>query len=304
MKRALLIAVAAIAFSGAPALAGGSSGGSGSTAPSSSGPSYDPVEEYQKGVDALKSGEYKKAERAFKRVTKVAKKDANTRYMLGLAHLGQEENKAAAKSFERAVKYDAELYAAHGKLGATYVLLDKLDKADGVLADLQAASAACASTCPEAAKIAAAIAEVETAKGNAGSVETSSLRPIVQQVSLETGDVLYSEALRLINLGEYDAAIAELRAASTILGPHPDVLTYIGFANRKKNETEAAFAYYSAALAIAPDHLSANEYLGEYYVELGDLDRAQAQLDKLNALCPFGCEQSDELARWIADART
>lgn len=301
MKRALLIAVAAIAFSGAPAIAGGS--GSGSSSPSSSGPSYDPVEEYQAGVEALQAGEFKKAERAFKRVTKVAKKDANTRYMLGLSHLGQEEYKAAAKSFERAVKYDAELYQAHAKLGATYLKLDKADKADGVLADLQEASSACASTCAEAANIAAAIAEIEAAQGSAEEVQTSSLAPVMQPVSLETGDVLYSEALRLINLGEYDAAIAELRSAGSILGPHPDVLTYIGFANRKKGEQDVALSFYAAALSIAPDHLSANEYLGEYYVEMGDLDRARAQLDKLNTLCPFGCEQTEELAKWIADAR-
>lgn len=303
MKRALLVAVAAIAFSGDPAMAGGSGGGSGSSSPSSSGPSYDPVEEYQSGVEALQAGEYKKAERAFKRVSKVAKKDANTRYMLGLAHLGQEEWKSAAKSFERAVRYDAELYQAHAKLGATYVQMEKLDKADGVLADLQSASDTCASACAEADKIAAAIAEIEAAKSMSSSIETSSISPIIQQASLETGDVLYSEALRLINLGEYDAAISELRTAGSILGPHPDVLTYIGFANRKKGERETALSYYTAALSIAPDHLSANEYLGEYYVEMGDLDRAQAQLDKLNALCPFGCEQTEELAKWIADAR-
>lgn len=303
MKRALLVAVAAIAFSGAPAIAGGSGGGSGSSSPSSSGPSYDPVEEYQSGVEALQAGEYKKAERAFKRVSKVAKKDANTRYMLGLAHLGQDEYKAAAKSFERAVKYDAKLYQAHGKLGATYVQLDKMDKANTVLTELQTASTACASACAEADKIASAIAELEAAQSTASSVETSSLKPVIQQVSLETGDVLYSEALRLINLGEYDAAIAELRTAGTILGPHPDVLTYIGFANRKKGERETALSYYAAALSIAPDHLSANEYLGEYYVEMGDLVRAQVQLDKLNALCPFGCEQTEELAKWIDDAR-
>ncbi|MEM9572323.1 MAG: tetratricopeptide repeat protein [Pseudomonadota bacterium] len=301
MKRALLIAVAAIAFSGAPAIAGGS--GSGSSSPSSSGPSYDPVEEYQAGVEALQAGEFKKAERAFKRVTKVAKKDANTRYMLGLSHLGQEEYKAAAKSFERAVKYDAKLYQAHAKLGVTYLKLDKAEKADGVLVDLQEASSACASACAEAANIAAAIAEIEAAKGSAEEVQTSSLAPVMQRVSLETGDVLYAEALRLINLEDYDAAIAELRSAGTILGPHPDVLTYIGFANRKKGERDVALSYYAAALSIAPDHLSANEYLGEYYVEMGDLDRAQAQLDKLNTLCPFGCEQTEELAKWIADAR-
>jgi len=302
MKRALLVAVAAIAFSGVPAMAGGS--GSGSSSPSSSAPSYDPVEEYQSGVEALQAGEYKKAERAFKRVTKVAKKDANTRYMLGLAHLGQEEYKAAAKSLEKAVKYDAKLYRAHAKLGMTYLKLEKPEKADEVLAALADASTACASSCPESADISAAIAEIEAARGNAEPLETSSLAPVVQQVSLQTGDVLYSEALRLINLGAYDEAIAELREAGTILGPHPDVLTYIGFANRKMGERETALSFYTAALSIAPDHLSANEYLGEYYVELGDLDRAQAQLDKLNTLCPFGCEQTEELSEWIANART
>lgn len=303
MRRALLIAVATIALSGTPAIAGGS-GGSGSSSPSSSGPSYDPVEEYQKGVQALQEGEYKDAERAFKNVTKVAKKDASTRYMLGLSHLGQEEYKSAAKSFERAVRYDKKLYRAHAKLGVTYLKLDKPEKADGVLSDLQAASDVCASACAEANDIAAAITEIEAAKSVEGQVETSSWSPRTQPVSLQTGDVLYSDALRLINLGEYDAALAELRTAGTILGPHPDVLTYIGFANRKKGEREVALSYYAAALAIAPEHLSANEYLGEYYVEMGDLTRAQAQLDKLNVLCPFGCEQTEELSKWIADAST
>ena len=301
MKRTLLIAVAALAFSGAPAIAGGSSG-SGSS-PSSSGASYDPVEEYQKGVDALQAGEYSKAERAFKKVTKVAKKDANTRYMLGLAHFGQEEYKAAAKSLSKAVKYDAELYQAHGKLGVAYLRSDQDEKAESVLSDLQAASTECAGACGNAEKIAGAISEIESAKASGDTIETSGLAPMVQNISLETGDVLYSDALRLINLGEYDAAIEELRAAGAILGPHPDVLTYIGFANRKKGAHAEALSYYSAALSVAPDHLSANEYLGEYYVEMGDLARAQFQLDKLNALCPFGCEQTEELARWIADAR-
>jgi len=301
MKRALLIAVAALAFSGTPAMAGGSSG-SGSS-PSNSGASYDPVEEYQEGVEALQAGDYSKAERAFKRVAKVAKKDANTRYMLGLAHFGQEEYKAAAKSLSKAVKYDAELYKAHGKLGLAYLRSDQGDKAEAVLTNLRAVSTECAGACPDADKIAGAIAEIEQAQASAETIETSSIAPVFQNVSLETGDVLYSDALRLINLGEYDAAIVELRAAGTILGPHPDVLTYIGFANRKKGEREKALAFYSAALSIAPDHLSANEYLGEYYVEIGDLVRAQAQLDKLNTLCPFGCAQTEELTKWIADAR-
>lgn len=301
MKRALIIAAASLAFLGTPAIAGGG-GGSSSSSPSSSGPSYDPVEEYQAGVEHLKAGEYSKAERAFKRVAKVAKKDANTQYMLGLSHFGQEELKPAAKAFTKAIKYDAKLYQAYGKLGRVHVQNGDADKASDVLSKLHTASTDCAEACPEATEIAGAISEIEAVQSAGDPVETSSLDPVIQPASLETGDVLYTEAIRLINIGEYDAAIAELRSAGEILGPHPDVLTYLGFAHRKKGATSEAFAYYMAALNIAPDHLSANEYLGEFYVELGDLDRAKAQLDKLNALCPFGCAQTEELSNWIAGA--
>jgi tetratricopeptide (TPR) repeat protein len=302
MKRALILAAATFAFIGTPAMAGGGGGGSSSSSPSSSAANYDPVEEYQKGVELLKAGEYGKAEKAFKRVAKVAKKDANTQYMLGLSHFGQEEFKPAARAFRKAVKYEAKLYPAYGKLGRAYLQTGDEDKASEVLTDLQSASAACAETCPEAADIASAIQELEAAQAASAPIETSDLGELSQLASLEAGDTLYAEAIRLINIGAYEDAKAELRAAGEILGPHPDVLTYLGFAHRQQGETEKAFMYYSAALSIAPDHLSANEYLGEYYVELGDLERAQAQLDKLNALCPFGCAQTEELGKWIAGA--
>ena len=74
------------------------------------------------------------------------------------------------------------------------------------------------------------------------------------------------------------------------------VVAFLGTMNAESSELEP-----SRDLDVSSD---ANEYLGEYYVELGDLERAQAQLDELNALCPFGCAQSDELERWIADAQT
>jgi hypothetical protein len=61
-----------------------------------------------------------------------------------------------------------------------------------------------------------------------------------------------------------------------------------------------AVRYYSAALALAPDHRGANEYLGEYYVETGQAAKARQQLVKLEGICKFGCEEAEELRRWIA----
>ena len=87
--------------------------------------------------------------------------------------------------------------------------------------------------------------------------------------------------------------------AALVFGPHPDILTYEGFANRKLGHYDTAIGFYSAALKLQPNHRGANEYLGEYYVEIGDLKRAKAQLAKLDAICKFGCEEAEELRRWI-----
>ena len=77
------------------------------------------------------------------------------------------------------------------------------------------------------------------------------------------------------------------------------MLTYQGFANRKLGNYDVAISYYSAALKLAPDHRGANEYLGEYYVETGQTAKAKQQLVKLEKICAFGCEQAEELRRWI-----
>lgn len=79
-------------------------------------------------------------------------------------------------------------------------------------------------------------------------------------------------------------------------------MTYIGFANRKAGNYDQAIRFYSAALELQPEHVGANEYLGEYYVELGDMDAAYAQLAKLETVCQFGCAEADELRSWIETA--
>ncbi|MDJ0921524.1 MAG: tetratricopeptide repeat protein [Henriciella sp.] len=303
MTRTWMIALALLALSGAASPIANAAGG-GSSAPSSSGPSYDPVEEYQKGVQALRDQNYKAAERAMKRVIKVAKRDANSHYILGLAHFGQEEYKSSAKALSKAVRYDETLYDAHAKLGMSYLLTDKPEKAEKVLTDLNEAKAICAGTCDQASAIETAIMQIEGMKSQPGPTETSDLAPPIIHASLDHGDLLYADAVRLINLERYDEAITELKTAAAILGPHPDVLTYLGFAHRKKGASDEALTYYTEALTIAPEHLNAIEYLGEYYVEQGNYAAAQVQLMKLEALCPFGCAQIEELRDWIGDTPT
>ena len=113
------------------------------------------------------------------------------------------------------------------------------------------------------------------------------------------GDHAYVEAVRLINEGRYQDALTRLREASAVFGPHPDVLTYTGYAYRKLHQYDQAESYYRQALAVAPDHVGATEYYGELMVILGDLPGARHMLSRLETLCTFGCVEVEDLRRWI-----
>ncbi len=309
MNRSSLLGFAALGLSlAAPALAsggggGGSTGGGWGSNPSASAERIDPAVAYREGVRLLRAGDYKGAERQLKDATRGAKDNANAHYMLGLAHEGQEEWRAAGRAFRKAIRYNPDLHDARARMGVAMVNRGKPEDAQEQLAELEARKAACAETCAEAAVIDQAYDTLAAALS--GTVETSSLAPNLDlAANWEAGDAAYIEAIRLVNLERYDDALAELNVAAHAFGPHPDVLTYQGFANRKRGEYDQAIAFYTAALSISPDHVGANEYLGEYFVELGDIDAAERQLAKVEAACAFGCVEAEELRAWIDAARS
>jgi Flp pilus assembly protein TadD len=72
----------------------------------------------------------------------------------------------------------------------------------------------------------------------------------------------------------------------------------LGYSLRKTGQTDAALQYYNRALDLVPQHLGANEYLGELYVEIGRMDKARERLAVLQAACG-NCEQEKDLAAFI-----
>ena len=278
-------------------------GGSGGSSPSMSAPSYDPAAEYRKGIEALQAQRYQEAKKAFERVLGVAPGDANTNLLAGLASAGLNDLKAARKYYERAVKADKELVGARRELGFTYVRLGEKEKADAQLAALKAMQAKCGGACAKAAEIGGAVEALSAAIGAPPQARLDT-RPSLLFASAAAGDRAYLDAVGLINEGRYEAAIESLNAARAAFGPHPDVLTYLGFAHRKLGRHDAAELYYRAALAAVPDHRGATEYYGELMVERGDLAGAERMLAKLEDYCDFGCAEADELRRWIEAARS
>ena len=266
--------------------------------PSDSAPEYDPAVEYRNGIAAMQEQRWKDAERAFGRVLDVAPKDANTNLLMAVAKLGRGDAKGARGYLEKALKYDPDLLAAHVKLGAVYAKLGDAAKAQTQLDWLQAKAAACAGTCADAKVIEEGLAEVKAAMaaGKQARIETLDLRAFA---SSDQGDQAYIAAVSLLNEHRYSDAIAALKLSQRAFGPHPDLLTYLGFANRKLKHYDLAEQYYKAALAIAPQHLGAIEYYGEMLLERGDVTGAKRMLARLDTICTFGCAQSDELRRWI-----
>ena len=294
----LALLMAAISAGGTALVA--NPGGSGGSAPSASAPGYDPAAEYRKGIEALQAQRYLEAKKAFEQVLRVAPGDANTNLLAGLAAAGLNDLKGARKYYERAVKADKELVGARRELGVTYAKLGEKEKADAQLSALKAMQAKCGGACAKAAEIGGAVQALTAAIGTPPQARLET-RPSLLFASAAAGDRAYLDAVALINEGKYGAAIEALTAARATFGPHPDVLTYLGFANRKLGRFETAETYYRAALAAAPKHRGATEYYGELMVERGDLSGAGAMLARLEAMCDFGCAEADELRRWIDD---
>tara|TARA_B100001559_G_scaffold200071_1_gene167311 strand:- start:450 stop:941 length:492 start_codon:yes stop_codon:yes gene_type:complete len=77
---------------------------------------------------------------------------------------------------------------------------------------------------------------------------------------------------------------------------NPDILNYLGFTSRKLGEFEKGENYYLEGLAIEPNHVGINEYLGELYVVTNRIELAK---ERLNVLTNCNCEEYNELKEII-----
>ena len=102
---------------------------------------------------------------------------------------------------------------------------------------------------------------------------------------------------------DYKGALAELTPMLAIY-QHADVYNLMGFSLRKTGDYKQAYTFYRKALDFDPEHKGALEYLGELYVETGQIDKAKENVVLLKKLCPSGCEELADLEKAIADAGT
>ena len=104
-----------------------------------------------------------------------------------------------------------------------------------------------------------------------------------------------------IKAKDYKAALAELTPMLET-HQHADVYNLMGFSLRKSGDYNQAYTFYRKALEFDPEHKGALEYLGELYVETGQIDKARENVALLKKLCPTGCEELADLEQAIAAA--
>lgn len=104
-----------------------------------------------------------------------------------------------------------------------------------------------------------------------------------------------------IKAQDYKAAIEELTPMLTS-NQHADVYNLMGFSLRKTGDYKQAYTFYRKALDFDPEHKGALEYLGELYVETGQIDKAKENEARLKTLCPSGCEELADLQKAIGSA--
>ena len=110
----------------------------------------------------------------------------------------------------------------------------------------------------------------------------------------------YVKAAALVKAEKYAEAIPLLGKAEAKTPDNANVHNTFGYALRKLKRYDAALKHYKTALRLEPRHREANEYLGELYLALGQLAKAEERLAVLDKACLFGCEEYTELKEAIA----
>jgi Flp pilus assembly protein TadD len=109
----------------------------------------------------------------------------------------------------------------------------------------------------------------------------------------------YTAGKKAIEAKQWSAAIAALSSAALRDTRNADIQNYLGYAYRNAGQLDAAFRHYERALALSPRHRGAHEYVGEAYLIVNNLAKAEEHLAALQQICLIPCEEFEELKEKI-----
>jgi Flp pilus assembly protein TadD len=109
----------------------------------------------------------------------------------------------------------------------------------------------------------------------------------------------YAAGKQAIEAKDWAAAISALSSAALRDTRNADIQSYLGFAYRKSGQLDLAFRHYARALQLNPRHRGAHEYVGEAYLMVRNVKKAEAHLAALKRICFIPCEEQEDLEKAI-----
>jgi tetratricopeptide (TPR) repeat protein len=109
----------------------------------------------------------------------------------------------------------------------------------------------------------------------------------------------FAAGKQAIESKNWSAAIKSLSSAALRDTRNADIQNYLGYAYRKAGDMDSAFNHYDRALQLNPRHRGAHEYVGEAYLLVGNLPKAEEHLAALQKICLIPCEEYGDLKKEI-----
>ena len=104
---------------------------------------------------------------------------------------------------------------------------------------------------------------------------------------------------KAIEARDWKNAIENLNKAASREPRNAEFQNLLGFAWRKSGNLELAFKYYNEALRLDVKHRGAHEYIGEAYLQVNNLAKAEEHLGALDELCVLPCGEYTELRKAV-----
>jgi tetratricopeptide (TPR) repeat protein len=129
----------------------------------------------------------------------------------------------------------------------------------------------------------------------------SSMASLTESADWAALDPDFAAGKRALVAGDWTGAIKALMSAGLRDARNADIQNYLGYAYRRLRQLDAAMRHYQQALLLNPRHRGAHEHLGEGYLVLGNLAKAEEQLAALEQICLIPCDEYGDLKRAISE---
>jgi tetratricopeptide (TPR) repeat protein len=113
-------------------------------------------------------------------------------------------------------------------------------------------------------------------------------------------DTDFAAGKKALAAEDWNGAITTLRLALMRDPRNADIWNYIGYAHRRLRQWGPAMQHYQQALTFNQRHRGAHGHLGELYLVLGDLGKAEEHRAALQRICVIACVELGDLERTIA----